>query len=342
MLNRILASIMAFIVSMLNLVGIAEKHTDDFRVTTYLVASNVKSEDSLHSEDFDIITDVILFSLATFDAKGQVHEDGRLPFVLDTVRKVVGDRDVKLHINLLGPGPLVSHGDWYEDMDDQGEQHNLAFKSGVLEDNIVNLINKYDFDGAYFDYEYPHDTKDWLTFSKFLISLDKKLGDKILGCAISTDVALSPTAVRKVDRFETMIYDIYDDEGRHAPTEISEQIAYQFIAKGIPMSKMDFGLPFYARPIDHDAYWYGYNGCAGEMDENGYYTDKNINKTFWFNTPDVIAEKTTFAINNSFGGVMIWHYSCDFASSNEKSLLKAVGDSITNAQNSGNSFVPPC
>ena len=42
-------------------------------------------------------------------------------------------------------------------------------------------------------------------------------------------------------------------------------------------------------------------------------------------TPDVIAEKTDFAIKSGYGGVMIWHYTCDFPASNEASLLGSIG-----------------
>lgn len=343
MFNSIVSAAMAFFISVMSFFGIGFKHTKDFRVTTYLVASNVKSEESLHAEDFDIITDVILFSLATFDKNGQVHEEARLPEVLGIVRNVIGDRDVKIHINLLGPGPVQSHDDWNESMKDLSAQHKLAFESGKLEDNVVALVNKYDFDGIYFDYEYPAELKDWMIFSKFLVKLDKKLGDKILGCAVSTDVSLTPSAIGVVDRFETMLYDIYDDDGKHASYEFSKQLIYKFTLKGISKDKIDFGLPFYSRPTDHGAYWYGYSGCYNGIDENGYYYDANIDKTFWFNTPDVIRQKTEFALEKGFGGVMIWHYSCDFASSHPDSLLRAVGQVIDEHQSmKPNAVLPPC
>ena len=76
------------------------------------------------------------------------------------------------------------------------------------------------------------------------------------------------------------------------------------------------------------AYWYGYNGCYEGIDENGWYHCDNINKDFWFNTPEVIEAKTEYAINNGFGGVMIWHYNCDLPSTHEDSLLRAVDSAI--------------
>lgn len=341
-MESIISLVLAFFMTILNFFGVGVKPNKDFRVTTYLVASNVSSEASLHSEDFDIITDIILFSLATFDAEGQVHEDSRLPKVLEIVRNVIGERDVKIHINLLGPGPLTDHGVWEENMKDLSAQHNLAFKSGVLEDNIIALLNKYDFDGVYFDYEYPAGLMDWMKFSNFLVGFDKKLGDKILGIAASTDVMLTPAAINAVDRVEAMLYDIWDDSGRHAPYNTSKNLVFNFTIKGIPRDKLGFGLPFYARPTDHDAYWYGYSGCYNGIDENGYYYDANIGKTFWFNTPDVIKEKTEYAIENGLGGVMVWHYSCDLPSSHEDSLFRAIGEAVEETNQKGVSVILPC
>ena len=61
---------------------------------------------------------------------------------------------------------------------------------------------------------------------------------------------------------------------------------------------------------------------------NGWYHCDNTNKDFWFNTPEVIEAKTEYAINNGFGGVMIWHYNCDLPSTHEDSLLRAVDRAI--------------
>lgn len=90
---------------------------------------------------------------------------------------------------------------------------------------------------------------------------------------------------------------------------------------------MNIGLPFYSRPTDMSSYWYGYNSCYAEIDENGWYHCNNTNKDFWFNTPDVIAKKTEYAINNGYSGVMVWHYNCDLPSTHEDSLLRSV-DSV--------------
>lgn len=338
-IQRVIATLLAFI-SLLSATitkGGSAQQDETFRVTSYVVASTVQDKSRLYPEDFDIITDVILFGCANFDAQGEVTIDKDvLTTALTNLRDVINDRDVDIFINLLGPGPLESHGDYTQDLNDQGRQHTLAFRSGVLEDNVVKLVNEYDFDGVFFDYEYPLNYVNWTPFNQFLVRLDAKLGDKLLGLAVTEwDLKLSLGSYLAVDRFEVMLYDIYDDEGRHSTPAKSEELSKKLMLSGVPSKKFDFGLPFYARPTDRDAYWYDYGSFCNAIDEDGYYYDSQIDKTFWFNRPADIAEKTQYALDNGFGGVMIWHYTCDLPSSDSRSLLGAIGNAVTNTPTKG-------
>lgn len=331
-LQRIIATVMAFInLFAANVMNIGKsEESKDFRVTSYIVATNVQDESEIHSEDFDIITDVILFGCVTFGANGQLNiESTILENALNNLRKVIGTRDVKIYVNLLGPSALESHEKYEDDMNDQGKQHTLAFRSRVLEDNIVALLDKYNFDGVFFDYEYPLNYINWTPFNQFLVRLDSKIGNRILGLAVTEwDVKLSLGSYMAVDRFEIMLYDVYDDEGRHATPAKVQELSKKLNLYSIPKEKLDFGLPFYARPTDKTRYWYDYGSYYDKLDENGYYYDKEIDKTFWFNRPSDIATTTQYAIDKNFGGVMIWHYSCDLPSSDSNSLLRAVGKTV--------------
>ena len=210
-------------------------------------------------------------------------------------------------------------------METQSDEHNKAFTSGILEDNIIAILEKYDFDGVHFDYEYPLSLKAWYHYNNFLVSLNQKLGDYTLGVAASSwNLKFSAAAIDAVDTFELMSYDFNDENGKHATYEDTIADLKKVGLHGIPLEKVNIGLPFYSRPTDLSGYWYGYNGCYEELDENGWYHCPNTEKDFWFNTPDVISAKTDYALNNGYGGVMIWHYNCDLPSSHEDSLLKAI------------------
>ena len=307
----------------------AENTNTEFEVVSYAVASNIQAPESLHAEDFDIITSVILFGCATFDTEGQVQLDKELlETALANLRNAIGERDVKIALNLLGPGPS-EYTDWNDQMKKLAALHSEAFKSGKLEGNIKAVLEEYDFEGVHFDYEYPIQKKAWRVFNQFLVSLNETLPLHSIGIAVSAwDVGISKKAVEAVDSIELMLYDHYDEEGRHSTYETAVGAAEDFMKKNIPLGKVHFGLPFYARPTDSGAYWYGYNGYCDKLDENGFYYDEGIDKTFWFNTPDVIEAKTQYALDNGFGGVMVWHYSCDLPSSDANSLLGAIGKTV--------------
>ena len=319
-------AVLTIVTSFLGLGADRNNKVDSFRVTSYVVAEYVQDINSLHSEDFDIITDVIVFGTATFDNEGNVYvNDAILEKALYNLRTVIGDRDIHMTLNILGPGGHTDSTVWEDQMEAQSNEHNKAFASGVLENNIIAVLDKYDLEGVHFDYEHPLSGKAWRKFNKFLVSMGKKLGDRTLGLALCEwNLKLSTQALKYVDTVEVMLYDIYDAEGRHSTFETTKENSKEIGLSGIPYEKVNIGMPFYARPTDHDAYWYTYNGYADAL-EDGWYTDEAIGKTFWFNTPDVIAEKTDFAIKGGYGGVMIWHYTCDFPSSNEASLLGSIG-----------------
>ncbi len=336
-------SIIAIMTAIISLIsgffGIDSKPEDTadkaFRVKSYVICDRIQDPSSLCSEDFDIITDVILFGVATFDTKGNVTIDREvLETALYNLETVIGDRDIEITLNFLGPGSVTDSTDWYDQMESLGKEHNKAFLRPKLQKNIISVLKEYDLDGVHFDYEYPTTNGAWYYYNNFLVSLGSKLGDDYTLNVAASDWCLqfSALAVEFVDSFELMMYDVYDEEGRHATYDTVVTRSQWIKDSNIPLEKVTFGLPFYARPTDSDAYWYDYSSYADKLDENGFYTDNSIGKTFWFNTPDVIEKKTQFAIDEGYTGVMIWHYSCDIPSTNEASLLRAIGRAIDNAQ----------
>ena len=334
--KRIVAFLTSLITIIASFFGIntdnPDKKTDDFRVVSYIRGDYVQTEDSLYPEDFEIITDVILFECANFNSSGEViYDEVKLETALSNIRKAIGDNDVKITLNLIGPWGVTDSDVWEEQMEAQSEEHNKAFGSGVLEDNIIAVLDKYDFDGVHFDYEYPISLKAWRHYNKFLVSLDKKLGNYTLGVAGNDwNIKFSTAALEAIDTFEVMTYDFNDEDGKHATYEETVKLLRKLGLSGVPSEKVNVGLPFYSRPTDMSTYWYGYNSCYEDIDENGWYHCENTGKDFWFNTPEIIEQKTDYAIKNGFNGVMIWHYNCDLPSTHEDSLLNAVNTALKN------------
>ena len=311
----------------------APQKREAFRVTAYVRGEFIQSDETLHPEDFDIITDVILFECASFDNKGEIiYDKDKLETALKNLRTAIGERDVNITLNLLGPGPTTDSTGWKQQMISQSDEHNKAFESGVLEKNIVKILDKYNFDGVHFDYEYPLSNKAWRVYNRFLVSLDEQLGEYTLGVTfVDWKMNYTGKAAKAVDSFELMTYDYVDSNGKHATYDDTVAIIEGMKLKAISPYKVNIGLPFYSRPTDMSAYWYGYSECYEKINADGWYHCDEINKDFWFNTPSVIEKKTDYAINNGYGGVMLWHYTCDLPSSQEGSLLRAIADAVEKA-----------
>ena len=147
MIERIVAYIMAVINLITGFFGIdkpVEKtKVENFRVTSYVIADRIQNEASICTEDFDIITDVILFGCATFDSKGKITvQEEILVKALSNLRTVIGERDIKITLNLLGPGYTGSSTDWYEQMEGLGKEHNKEIFSSLIKKKTYNSLTR--------------------------------------------------------------------------------------------------------------------------------------------------------------------------------------------------------
>ena len=304
---------------------------EDFRVTTYILADVLRNPETLDKTHFEQITDIILFGCANFDEEGNLVLDKDFDTVYENLKTAIqSTREKRVYLNVLGPKSQSDSDDWNEQMKDQAERHTIAFESGNLEESIKNVLQKYNFKGVFFDYEFPIKNKFWKSYSEFLLSLNETFKDDYdIGLAVAGwDFKLSDRAKSVVDRVELMSYDLWDDDKNHATYEIAEDDIKKMEKSGIDMSKVDLGMPFYARPTDKGAYWYDYKNYYDKIDENGLYDDAETGLTFSFNTPELINKKTKLAIDKGLGGIMVWHHSCDVPADNDKSLYNAVEDAI--------------
>lgn len=300
--------------------------SENFRITAYIRDYDI--HEGIDTSHFNQVTDFIIFGIATFDEDGNVHlNDGAEEKILLLKSKLSKYDNKNLYLSILGPGSLSSSDDWYEQMYDQAQRHSNAFESGILEDNIKAVLDKYELDGIFFDYEYPIEDEYWETYNGFIVSLDETLGDKYkIGIAVAGwDLGQDKQARNATDIIVLMTYDLWDNKGNHATYihAIEDIIKCRFA--GYDMSKVDLGLPFYARPTTGEGYWYAYNNYAEYIDESGLYFDSEITGlTFSFNTQTLIKEKTQLAIASGLGGVMVWHYGCDTPSGSGNSLFDTI------------------
>lgn len=294
----------------------------DFRVTAYIVSDRLN--ETFDVSNLDKVTDIILFGNASYDENGKVNLSDSFEADVVFLRNLITNQ--RIYLNILGPSSQSQSDDWNEQMYDLADRNTSAFESGELENGIKDVLSKYNFDGVVFDYEFPLRKKDWKSFDKFIISLDSVLGDdyKIGMSMVGWNLKQSKQAMEATDFFEIMSYDLWDEDGNHATVDIARDDIKKLEKKGYDKSKLDLGVPFYARPTTKDAYWYDYKNYCDGIDENGLYNDSETGLTFSFNTYDVIKEKTEIALESGIGGMMVWHYSCDVSADNEKSLFDAI------------------
>lgn len=304
---------------------------ENFRITSYVVADGLREKGKLDTSHFSQITDVIFFGCAKFDEEGKVTLDDEFDTILANLKDAMGNsQDKKVYLNILGPMAQIDSDDWNKRVADAGARHTKAFKSGNLENNIKAVLEKYGFDGVFFDYEYPIENKNWKSFSKFIVSLDSVLGDGYeIGAALASwDAKFSDEAKEALDRIELMSYDLWEEDGTHASYKIAQDDINKMVEAGYDKAKIDLGVPFYARPTTQEAIWYNYSDYVDKIDEKGFAKDEKNNLIASFNTYDTVAKKTQFAIDSGLGGMMVWHYACDAPADNAKSLFNAMYNTV--------------
>lgn len=335
---KILSLVLCISLAFTCLFGCSEKvqstpvEPENFRVSAYVVANGL-DEKTFDSSNLSRVTDIIMFGNANYDEQGNVILTDAFEKDIEVIRKFMTDQD--LYLNILGPASQSTSDNWNDQMHDLADRNTAAFESGILEQGIKTVLEKYNFDGVVFDYEFPLRSKDWKAFDKFIISLDSVLGDEYeIGMSmVGWNLKQSKKAMDATDFFEVMSYDLWDDNGYHATMDIATDDISKFEKKGYDKAKLDLGVPFYARPTTKEAYWYSYNEYYDKLSEDGLYDDKELGLTFSFNTYDMIEEKTQWALENGVGGMMIWHYSCDVAADNNQSLFSAIDTAKQNAVN---------
>ncbi len=309
-----------------------ENKAENFKVTSYYVVRG--NEDTVYLDEghYKTTTDLIVFGASTFDENGNVSFENKdnVSNYMSRVKKI--NPDIKIHLNILGPD--AGGNTWDEQMINKGELHIKAMKDNrdTLISNIVSILDELDFDGIYFDWEYTTTVDMKYEFSVFLVELDKALGDKELGSALSAWCCkLSKKAINVLDNVTVMSYDIFDRYGYHASFSSSYDGVRAFLKAGYSKEQLQLGLAFYARPLDAGGYWFEYSTYAQQLDKYTNTLNVEYNGQIfpsYFNCSQIIRDKTEYAIASDLAGVMIWNLGCDLPFDNELSLYKAIYNSV--------------
>lgn len=308
--------------------------------------------------------DVINYAFARLEPTGEI-----------VFPSPVADRTLATFTGLRKENPslkvIVSIGGWGADYfsdvaaTEQGRQR--------MADSAAALVQKHDVDGVDLDWEYPtlagpgisHRPEDKRNFSLLLEAIRARLdalgktqGDRhyllTIAAADSEFVAgiELERAARSLDWINLMTYDFHNSltptTGHHAGLHLSalapandragDKAVAQFLAAGVPASKLNLGVAFYGRAfadVDpaHDGLQQHYGKYAGSpswrelvddyIDKNGYqrhwdekaqapYLWNPATRTFvTYEDPQSLRAKAAFVKAKGLGGVMYWEHSLD-------------------------------
>lgn len=224
-----------------------------------------------------------------------------------------------------------------------------------LVNELAAIAERENLDGIDIDFEHPRSNKDALQLSTFTKELSQKLHaqNKELSIAVYSKihsvtgtevnaVVFEPTMFNYVDHVNIMAYDGQWDGGYDAsnlsPYPFTENIVHYwaelFDKRGISKEKLVLGVPFYAQPVNQSAKQLSYAAIVKSNPANAGRDVAAVNgMTYHYNGRDTIQRKTKLALDNGFGGMMLWEAGHDAAG--DASLTGAIAKVIQQSNNGG-------
>lgn len=317
------------------------KSDKDFRVTAYLRPDLMSTKPA----DFDAdklraCTDIIFFGTAALTGSGDIvfaNEQDEIDYgiklqILKDAMANVGRENINIILDLSLPYGN-DNAQIYSMLKDNKDK-TIA--------NIKAFVEKYDFDGYDIDFEYPYKSREHNAYNDFLVAVKKAMPDKILSIASqSWAFKFSAEARDSIDRIELMCYDMFDADGHHSAFASSFEEVQKAINYGFAPEKIDIGVPFYSRPLNRLAHWDSYYNV---VDMLGRYENIDYTPTVdhdgmplvsprYFNSYQMIMDKTAYAYDMGIGGMMVWHYESDAQFSHELSLFRAIYNTLEMKRN---------
>ena len=294
---------------------------EKFRIVSYLTANMTDARANF--DKLDIMTDLILFGRTSWTQSGELDfgTEGVARFERDLaeIREAIGSRQIDLWLCI---GNFAAGSDRGKLLADPADRKRLV-------DNCVSAAKRYDLVGIDVDYEYPADATAWDNYALFLEELGpalKKEG-KLLSVALSPwGVRLSKAAIRSIDRVNIMSYTLNDRKKRRHAFKITRTSIEYFTYLGFAPSQLVLGLAFYAMSVTQpDASYSGHPyHTYVQRYRTGIKTYTNQIEDLYYGGRDLNRDKTILAIENDLAGAFSWHFGCDIAYSDERSLFRAV------------------
>ncbi|WP_456271109.1 glycosyl hydrolase family 18 protein [Bacillus sp. AK031] len=287
----------------------------------------------------------VIFSFAHPSANGELLLSG--DYAWENLRKTV--ELAKKHDTKV----LLAVGGWFHI---EGGESYPYFKKAIadpgsrkrLVNELYNIVNAENLDGVDVDFEHPRSQEDGQHLAAFIKELNAKLDEKEKELSIAVyakvdsvtgqenkSVVFPPSMFKDVDYVNIMAYDGHWDGGYNAanlsPYHYTENVVKYwgnlFEAHGLSKDKLVLGVPFYAQPEDPAKPAISYSAVIKHGAENAG-KDSIImdGLTYHYNGKKTIQRKTELALENEFGGMMLWETGHD--AQGRHSLTSAIAEVI--------------
>jgi GH18 family chitinase len=202
--------------------------------------------------------------------------------------------------------------------------------------NVRKFLVEEDIDGVDIDWEFPNGKTGYENFRKMIEALKDELTTlgKTVSIAINPDYVdvMNSSFLNSADFVNVMTYDLTGQD--HSPSNAKDWMK-ALVSKGAKKEKLTFGVPFYGKSsggFGTVALQYRDLYAEGKMDNDENTTsftgkigtENFTNFKMYYNGPDRIYDKTKWARDNDYGGIMIWDINQDIDFDKSGSLLRAV------------------
>ncbi len=237
---------------------------------------------------------------------------------------------------------MLAVGGWYNI---QGGESYKYFKAAItdplsrskLVSELESMADREQLDGIDIDFEHPHSQEDALNLTAFTKELSERLHIKHKELSIAVNakinsntgtesnyVVYDPSMFQYVDHVNIMAYDGQWDGAYNAanlsPYPFAEKIvnywATLFEKHNLPKEKLVLGVPSYAQPENPAIKQMSYAAIIKDNPVNAEHDSVSLNgTTYYYNGEPTIERKTKLALDNDFGGMMLWEAGLDASGS---------------------------
>jgi chitinase len=267
-------------------------------------------------------TDAVIPALVPYDKLTHINFAFLLPNEDGTFRELLNSWKLGELVSLAhqqNVKVLISVGGWGWDEQFEKLAGHSATRTAFVQ-NLVKIVEHYQFDGVDMDWEYPDPGQSAQNFLALMQELRSALPkDKLLTAAVVAlgeyGEGIPDAAFALMDFINIMAYD--NSGAEHSSMDYAQSALDYWLGRGLLPEKVTLGVPFYARPTEISyAKIVQANPSAAQLDSTTY-AGALIN----YNGIPTIQAKTRMAMQHA-SGIMFWTLEND--ASGDLSLLSAI------------------